>query len=125
MNMTANSVFTAMSNPVRLRCLLLLQIEGELCVCELTHALGIQQPVISRHLALLRSNRLVSERRAGQWVYYQVNPELDSWIRQVINTTADSHRQLPPLADDLRTLQTMPDRPASICCDSMSGSVHF
>lgn len=117
MNTHPNTVFSAMSNPVRLRCLLLLQIAGELCVCELTHALGLQQPVVSRHLALLRSNRLVTERRAGQWVYYQINPDLESWIRQVISTTADSHRQLAPLADDLSTLQAMPDRPGTVCCE--------
>ena len=117
MNLSADTVFSAFSNPIRLRCLLLLQMERELCVCELTHALDIPQPMISRHLSLLRSNRLVSERRAGQWVYYRINPELESWIRQILSITAESQHQLAPFADDLRALQTMPDRPEFICCD--------
>ena len=76
MKIDANSLFSALSNEIRLRCLVLLQLEGELCVCELTHALKLSQPMISRHLALLRDAGLVNDQRAGQWIYYQVNPEL-------------------------------------------------
>ena len=54
MNLTAQSLFSALAHEIRLRSLLLLQAEGELCVCELTHTLGLSQPMISRHLALLR-----------------------------------------------------------------------
>ena len=46
-----DSFFRMLANSTRLRCLMLMQAEGELCVCELTHALNLSQPKISRHLA--------------------------------------------------------------------------
>jgi len=46
MKCDAKIFFTALSNEIRLRCLLLLQHEGEFCVCELTHALDLAQPVM-------------------------------------------------------------------------------
>lgn len=111
----AHTLFSALSNPIRLRCLMLLQLQGELCVCELTHALGLSQPMISRHLALLRSSGLVSDRRVGQWIYYQINPQLDAWAKQVLHTTAQANRSLTPFHDDLQLLAQMPDRPGTAC----------
>ena len=49
--MTPESMFNIMSDPTRLRALMLIQSEGEVCVCELTHALKESQPKVSRHLA--------------------------------------------------------------------------
>ena len=116
MNIDANSFFSALSNEIRLRCLMLLQLQGELCVCELTHALNLSQPMMSRHLALLRSSGIVSDRRAGQWIYYQINPQLDEWAKQVLDTTAQANLDKSPFAEDLAVLQDMPNRPGSACC---------
>ena len=116
MKIEANTLFSSLSNEIRLRCLMLLQLQGELCVCELTHALNLSQPMISRHLALLRSNGLVSDRRAGQWIYYQINPELDEWARNVLDITAKANLDVQPFSQDLEILQEMPNRPGSACC---------
>ena len=116
MKINANTLFTALSNEIRLRCLILMQTEGELCVCELIHALDLSQPMISRHLALLRDSGLVNDRRSGQWVYYSVNPELDDWAKTILQTTAQANSELSPFADDLHSLKAMPNRPAASCC---------
>ena len=116
MNIKANTLFSALSNEIRLRCLMLLQLQGELCVCELTHALDLSQPMVSRHLALLRNDGLVSDRRAGQWIYYQINQELDEWVRSILETTALANVDAVPFAEDLAVLQEMPNRPGSACC---------
>ena len=76
MNISPESLFAAMANSTRLRCLLLLLAHEELCVCELTHAIGAAQPNISRHLAQLREAGLVNDRREGLWIHYRINPEL-------------------------------------------------
>jgi ArsR family transcriptional regulator len=110
------TLFSALSNEVRMRCMMLLQLKGELCVCELTHALDLSQPMISRHLALLRKTGLVSDRRAGQWIYYQINPELPEWIKSVLSTTAAANHARSPFAEDFEMLANMPNRPGSSCC---------
>jgi len=116
MIINSSVLFSALSNEVRLRCLMLLQLEGELCVCELTHALALSQPMMSRHLALLRSSGLVTDRRAGQWIYYQINPELDDWVHQILQITAQENLAVEPFVTDLQLLNGMPDRPEAACC---------
>lgn len=93
-----------------------MQQEGELCVCELTHALDLSQPKVSRHLATLRDAGVVSDRRQGQWVYYRIHPDLPAWASQVIDTTAGEVAGLSPFRDDLASLRDMPNRPGAACC---------
>jgi len=116
MYMIADTVFTALAHPLRLRALLLLHEEGELCVCELTHALGVSQPMISRHLAQLRRDGLVSDRRQGLWVYYRLHDALPVWTQRVLADTADGVAGEAPYADDRAALAAMPNRPGSACC---------
>ena len=68
--------YKCLSDETRLRCLMLIENEGELCVCELTEALAESQPKVSRHLAQLRQCELLLDRKQGQWVYYRINPTL-------------------------------------------------
>jgi len=116
MTIKPDSVFAALANEIRLRCLLLMQTQGELCVCELTHALNLSQPMISRHLALLRDSGLVTDRRAGQWIYYQINPALPDWVHAVLKATAEANIKKTPFAADKRLLSNMPNRPVAACC---------
>ncbi len=116
MNITADTVFTTLAHPLRLRALLLLYQEGELCVCELTHALGVSQPMISRHLAQMRQSGLVSDRRQGLWVYYRLHEALPDWARQLLAATADGVAGEAPYTDDRAALSVMPNRPGSACC---------
>lgn len=74
----------ALSDQTRLRLLLLLAGGEERCVCELTQALELAQPKISRHLAVLRESGLLQDRKAGLWVYYRLHPELPHWVLQVL-----------------------------------------
>ena len=82
MKLPPDQFFKALSDLTRLRMLVLLNCEGELCVCELTHALGEIQPKVSRHLAQLREQGVVQDRRQGQWIYYRINSGLPAWARE-------------------------------------------
>ena len=77
--------FKCLSDDTRLRCVTLLHQEGKLCVCELTAALDLSQPKISRHLALLRQCGLLLDNRDGQWVYYRINPNLPEWAEPLLD----------------------------------------
>ena len=108
--------FRLLSDDTRLRSLLLIRQEGELCVCELVHALGVIQPKVSRHLAALRDSGVVADRRSGQWIYYRIHPDLPDWARQVIDATANEAATREPFADDLAVLAAMPNRPNAARC---------
>ncbi len=98
------SLLKRLADPTRLRCLLLLQAAGELCVCELTHALDESQPKVSRHLAALREAGLVRDRRAGQWVHYRLHEDLPAWARAVLASLAEGARGCEPYATDRQRL---------------------
>ncbi len=108
--------FQLLSDETRLRSLFLIKREGELCVCELVHALGLIQPKISRHLATLRDAGAVLDRRQGQWIYYRLNPDLPAWATDVIDTMAAEAAVRSPFRDDLTLLAEMPNRPNAACC---------
>ncbi|MBF0123730.1 MAG: metalloregulator ArsR/SmtB family transcription factor [Magnetococcales bacterium] len=104
-------LFRALMDETRLRCLVLMVNEGELCVCELGYALGVVQPKISRHLALLRQSGLVQDRRVGHWVHYRIHPDLPSWATTILKATAEGNLAMEPFSDDQARLRTMADRP--------------
>jgi ArsR family transcriptional regulator len=108
--------FRLLSDDTRLRCLLLMQQQGELCVCELVHALGLVQPKVSRHLAALRDAGVVTDRRSGQWIYYQIDPDLHAWARQVIEAIVSEASLRAPFVNDLASLAQMPNRPSAARC---------
>ena len=64
-------LFRALAHPTRIRLLELL-CSGEHTVQALTEAVGVDQPVISQHLAALRGQQLVAVRRAGTRAHYTV-----------------------------------------------------
>lgn len=114
--MDTTSFFRALSDTTRLRCLALLAQEGELCVCELTHALGLPQPKISHHLAALRKSGIVDDRRQGLWVYYKLNPQMPAWMTEVLQRTAEGVQAEAPFVEDRAALASMPNRPAAERC---------
>ena len=67
----AAGVLRVLANEDRL--LLLCQLsQGECCVSELLELLGIQQPTLSQQLGVLRSEGVVTTRRDGKHIYYQI-----------------------------------------------------
>jgi ArsR family transcriptional regulator len=67
------ALFKAVSDPYRLRMLATMaRARNEVCVCDFTDALPLNQPTVSHHLRILREAGLVSCERRGTWVYYQL-----------------------------------------------------
>ena len=116
MNIEPTELFKQLADITRLRSLVLLQSEEELCVCELIHAIGDSQPKISRHLAHLRNSGLVVDRKEGLWVHYRLNPELPTWVNAVLAETLSAAAEQQPFTSDLKSLSDMPNRPGGRCC---------
>ncbi len=109
-NINPTNLFAALAHSVRLRSLLLLVKENELCVCELTHAIKAAQPNMSRHLAYLREAGLVVDRREGLWIHYRINPKLPDWAIDVLRDTFEGVASKEPFASDATALAAMPNR---------------
>jgi ArsR family transcriptional regulator len=81
----AASLLKAAADPYRLTILATLaSVEGEVCVCDFTDALPLNQPTVSHHLRILREAGLVTHERRGTWVYYRLAPGARSRLNDVL-----------------------------------------
>jgi DNA-binding transcriptional ArsR family regulator len=71
---TTHDPFNAVAEPKRRKVLEALGTE-ELSVNEIVLKLGWTQPMVSKHLGVLKQVGLVKERRVGRQRMYRVNPE--------------------------------------------------
>lgn len=85
-------IFKSLADETRLRILVLLQTREEYCVCDLMHALDMPQSTVSRHLAYLKRNGWLQDRRGGVWMYYSLAQEMDAFL----------HAQLVLLVEQLK-----------------------
>lgn len=82
----AASFFKVLADEARLNMLWLLLHHGELCVCDIMAVLQITQSKASRHLRILFNAGLVTDRRAGLWIYYSLQPAADDFSRTFLET---------------------------------------
>jgi ArsR family transcriptional regulator, arsenate/arsenite/antimonite-responsive transcriptional repressor len=73
---------------------------GEQCVCDLQEELGAGQSRLSFHLRKLKDAGVVSDRRAGRWVYYSLVPEALEEMRAFLGEVKPEERWLPVLRGD-------------------------
>lgn len=77
----AAALLKAIADPHRLTMLATLAAsDREVCVCDFTDALPLNQPTVSHHLRILREARLITCERRGTWVYYQLSPDASERI---------------------------------------------
>jgi ArsR family transcriptional regulator, arsenate/arsenite/antimonite-responsive transcriptional repressor len=78
--------FAALADKTRLR-LLNLMNDGEVCVCFFAETLATNNPKISRHLSYLKRANLVSGRRDGKWMHYQISAPEDENAQKIFAAT--------------------------------------
>lgn len=87
--------FRLLADDTRLRLLVDLAQHGERNVGELCTRLGLNQPALSHHLALLRVSGFVDTRRSGKHQFYSIRPEaLGDIIAQTLAATGQGPRKL-------------------------------
>lgn len=94
----------ALSDPIRLRIILLLQAEGELCVCDLMAVLKLPQSTVSRHLAYLKRSCWVDIRRDRVWIYYSLNSESCTICKEILKILKKQAGSLSEATNDRTAL---------------------
>ncbi|HZO95020.1 MAG TPA: metalloregulator ArsR/SmtB family transcription factor [Candidatus Baltobacteraceae bacterium] len=81
-----SALFKALSDPYRLSMLATLaRSADEVCVCEFTAALPLEQPTVSHHLRILREAGLVTCERRGTWVYYRLGADVRERVERALS----------------------------------------
>jgi ArsR family transcriptional regulator len=69
----AAAALKALADPHRLAIVATLaRAHTEVCVCDFTSGLPLNQPTVSHHLKILRESGFVTCERRGTWVYYRL-----------------------------------------------------
>ena len=110
----ANTI-KALSDPIRLRMILLLQAEGELCVCDLMAVLKLPQSTASRHLAYLKRSCWVDTRREGLWMHYSLSRDSCVICQEILKTLKQHANHLPEAGSDRTALAEFLKNKQSIC----------
>jgi len=74
-------MFSLLADPNRVRILQALSLADELCVCDLSLLVGMNQSAVSHQLRLLRTSRVVERNKVGRIVYYRL---ADEHVRHVL-----------------------------------------
>ena len=82
--------FRALAHPVRIRILEALG-KGDRSVQELQQALGLEQPIVSQQLAVLRNKNIVTPRKLGTTVRYALSDQLVSKLLAVAREIFNNH----------------------------------
>ncbi|MGF1723801.1 metalloregulator ArsR/SmtB family transcription factor [Photobacterium nomapromontoriensis] len=84
-------LFKIMSDPLRLKILMLIEDEQALSVSDLVEVLDVSQPKVSRHLALLRDGGVLETQREGLWIFYHFSAQLPIWVRHIFATVRNGN----------------------------------
>ncbi len=80
----ASIFLKSLANPMRLKILCLVMSEQK-SVGDIAEAIACSQSATSQHLALMRREGLVSPKRDGQTVYYQLSDKRASKVLRVLS----------------------------------------
>jgi len=99
------TIYEALVDPTRRRILDLLR-ERPYLVGELVELLEMSQPLISKHLRVLREVGLVTVRQDAQRRWYDLNPtplnELDAWMQPYRHLLEGRYDRLDRLLDRMK-----------------------
>ncbi len=102
---TTHDPFNAIAEPKRRELLELLEAQ-ELTVNEIVDRLGWSQPMVSKHLGVLKQVNLVSERRDGRQRFYRTNAEqlkpIFDWVSPFERYWSESYEHLDELLEQMQ-----------------------
>jgi DNA-binding transcriptional ArsR family regulator len=107
---TTADAFNAVAEERRREILDLLR-DGERSVSELVQALGVAQPVVSKHLRVLREVGLVAVRDAGRQRMYQLDPRpleaIFDWVRSYERAWSQRFEALDAVLEELKAAEAL------------------
>ena len=84
-------IMESLSDPIRIN-ILELMMAGEICVCDIVKVTGLSQSKISYHIKILKDAGLISDRQEGRWVYYKLDLEvlsdIKNWMGNLIQSSS-------------------------------------
>ncbi|MCD6654883.1 MAG: metalloregulator ArsR/SmtB family transcription factor [Sulfurovum sp.] len=87
----------AINDETRLRLLRFVELNGEVCVCDIETSFDMVQSRISRHLKILKEAGFLKVDRRGRWAYYSIRSPLDAFRQSILKETTCLGMDIPAL----------------------------
>jgi DNA-binding transcriptional ArsR family regulator len=112
----------AAADPTRCRILKALEA-GPLCGCQLVPVLGLSQPTVSSHLAVLRDAGLIQDEKRGKWIFYALAEGGATPLAREVAAVVLRHLEGDPrVEEDRRRIGTPAVRRLIACCPPPAGA---
>ncbi|MBA1438687.1 MAG: winged helix-turn-helix transcriptional regulator [Epsilonproteobacteria bacterium] len=86
-----------LNDATRLKMLHFIDINGEVCVCDIENSFDMIQSRISRHLKILKDGGFLKVDRRGRWAYYSIRSPLDAFRQAILKEISHLEIDLPKL----------------------------
>lgn len=90
----------SVNDETRLKILNFIDINGEVCVCDIEQSFDMIQSRVSRHLKILKEGGFLRVERKGRWAYYSIRTPLDEFRQSLIKEISYLDLDTPPLKSD-------------------------
>lgn len=115
---TVKEMLSAFSEEIRVRMAMILE-DSSLCVNCMVDVLGLPQPTVSRHLAILRMTGVVKTRKDRLHCYYTLNKDNDI-IKNIVHAYRDSLKGVRPFKGDLKKMEKLKETCTADCALNLS-----
>ncbi|MBP8854995.1 MAG: winged helix-turn-helix transcriptional regulator [Oscillospiraceae bacterium] len=92
--MLFENTFKALSDPTRRKILELLRA-GPMCAGDLCDKFGLTAATVSHHLSVLKDADLVFDKKAGKYIYYEINTsvveDILTWVMMLKGDGNEEH----------------------------------
>lgn len=85
----------AVNDETRVKILHFIDVNEEVCVCDIEKAFNMIQSRISRHLKILKEAGFLKVERRGRWAYYSIRSPLDLFRQSILKEIAHLGIELP------------------------------
>ncbi|MEA1915222.1 MAG: metalloregulator ArsR/SmtB family transcription factor [Campylobacterota bacterium] len=68
----------------RLKILHFIDINGEVCVCDIENSFDMIQSRVSRHVKILKEAGFLKVQRQGRWAFYSIRTPLDNFRQSIL-----------------------------------------
>lgn len=96
MNTFLNTV-GSINDETRIKILMFININKEVCVCDIESSFDMIQSRISRHLKILKDGGFLRVDRRGRWAYYSIRFPLDKFRQAALEEISYLDVSIPKL----------------------------
>lgn len=87
----------SLNDETRIRILNFIDMNKEVCVCDIENSFEMIQSRISRHLKILKEAGFLKVDRRGTWAYYSIRTPLDEFRKSILKEISYLNMDIPKL----------------------------